>query len=380
MEDKRARTWAEIDLDAIEHNVKAIRAALPEGTRFLGVVKADSYGHGSVRVAQRLESCGADYLAVACLDEALTLRHAGVTLPILILGATDAKFAPVMAVESITPEVECEEKGLALSAALREGQTLRVHIKLDTGMGRIGFPADDPAALEAAARVVQLPNLVAEGCFTHFAVSDVPGGEDYTRAQYARFSHGADEIERLSGKKFAIRHCANSGATLSYREYAENMVRPGLLTYGYYPDKVTGGIELHPAMTLRSRVAAVTHHKKGDAISYGGTWVAERDCTLAVLPIGYADGLHRCLSGKLEVLLHGQRVRQVGRICMDVCMLDVTDLENVQVGDVATVFGSDGENVLPIEEVAEKAGTISYEICCAVSPRVPRVYEASTEN
>ena len=174
---------------------------------------------------------------------------------------------------------------------------------------------------------------------------------------------------------FALRHCCNSGAVLSYREYAGDMVRPGLLTYGCYPDKARGGLELRPAMSLRSRVAAVTHHKKGDAISYGGVWVAERDCTLAVLPIGYADGLHRCLSGKMEALLHGRRAPQVGRICMDVCMLDVTDMPGVQVGDVATVFGSDGEQVLPVEEVAAKAGTINYEICCAPSSRVPRVYK-----
>ena len=380
MEEKKSRTWAEINLDAIENNVNVIRRALPESTRFLGVVKADAYGHGAVPVARRLEECGAAYLAVACLDEALSLREAGITLPILILGATDAKFAPVMAENAITPAVECAEKGRALNAALREGQRLRIHIKLDTGMGRIGFIAGDDASLAEAAEVVRLPKLDAEGIFTHFAVSDMPGGEEYTRAQYEKFTHAADEIERMSGVRFALRHCGNSGCVVSYRQYAEDMVRPGLLTYGYFPGSETGGLALRPAMTLRSRVAAVTHHKKGDAISYGGLWVADRDCTLAVLPIGYADGLHRCLSGKLEVLLHAQRVKQVGRICMDVCMLDVTDLENVQPGDVATVFGSDGENVLPVEEIAEKAGTISYEICCALSPRVPRIYDASSEN
>ena len=375
MDEKRKRTWLEIDLDAIEHNVREIRRVLPEGCRFLGVVKADAYGHGAVPVARRLERCGAAYLAVACLEEALALREAGITLPILILGATEAGDAAVMARQNITAALECEEKALAYAAALPQGLRLRVHVKLDTGMGRIGFAAGEESGWEAAARAVRLPQLEAEGCFTHFAVSDMPNGGDYTRRQYALFTRAAGEIECRSGVTFPLRHCCNSGAVLSYREYAGDMVRPGLLTYGCYPDKARGGLELRPAMSLRSRVAAVTHHKKGDAISYGGVWVAERDCTLAVLPIGYADGLHRCLSGKMEALLHGRRAPQVGRICMDVCMLDVTDIPGVQVGDVATVFGSDGEQVLPVEEVAAKAGTINYEICCAPSSRVPRVYK-----
>ena len=356
MDEKRKRTWLEIDLDAIEHNVREIRRVLPEGCRFLGVVKADAYGHGAVPVARRLERCGAAYLAVACLEEALALREAGITLPILILGATEAGDAAVMARQNITAALECEEKALAYAAALPQGLRLRVHVKLDTGMGRIGFAAGEESGWEAAARAVRLPQLEAEGCFTHFAVSDMPDGGDYTRRQYALFTRAAGEIERRSGVTFALRHCCNSGAVLSYREYAGDMVRPGLLTYGCYPDKARGGLELRPAMSLRSRVAAVTHHKKGDAISY-------------------ADGLHRCLSGKMEALLHGRRAPQVGRICMDVCMLDVTDMPGVQVGDVATVFGSDGEQVLPVEEVAAKAGTINYEICCAPSSRVPRVYK-----
>jgi len=229
----------------------------------------------------------------------------------------------------------------------------------------------------AAAAVFALENLDVEGVFTHFAVSDEPAaGEEYTLGQFDLFTRRVREIEARSGKTFRLRHCANSGAVLHYRDrgFGLDMVRPGLLTYGVYPDENHGGLELWPVMSVRSRVAAVTHHKKGDTISYGRTWTAERDCTLAVLPMGYADGLHRTLSGKLEVLLHGRRAKQVGRICMDMCMVDVTDLPPVQVGDVATLFGTDGEASISVDEVAAKAGTISYEILCAMSPRVPRVY------
>ena len=370
MNELTKRTWAEISLSALEHNVAAMRAVLPEKTRFLGVVKADAYGHGAVKIAERLEKCGAGYLAVACVDEALELRSAGITMPILILGATAGEYAPVMAENDITQEVESLDKARALSAALRQGQKLKIHLKLDTGMGRLGFRAADEEALREAAEAATLPGLVCEGCFTHFAVSDVQGGEDYTRAQHDLFVHGCDTIEAISGVHIALRHCCNSGGLLSYREYAHDMVRPGLLTYGLYPDAEKGGVELRSVMSLYSRIAAVTHHKKGDTISYGRLWTAERDTTLAVVPIGYADGLHRALSGKLELLIHGVRCRQVGRICMDMCMVDVTDVEGVMPGDVATVFSPEK----PIDELAAQAGTISYELLCAVSPRVPRIY------
>ena len=183
----------------------------------------------------------------------------------------------------------------------------------------------------------------------------------------------------MTGRRFPLRHCANSGAVLSWRDKgaALDLVRPGLLTYGVYPDSERGGLSLTPVMALKSRVSAITHHKKGDSISYGRTWTAERDCTLAVLPVGYADGLQRCLSGKLEVLLRGKRVQQVGRICMDMCMLDVTDIPDAAVGDVVTVFGCGDDGAPTVAELAALAGTIPYELLCGVSLRVPRIY---TEN
>lgn len=369
------RTWAEISLAALRHNAAELRRAAGEDCALLGVVKADAYGHGADAVAEVLRQEGFGYLAVACVQEALSLRAAGQTLPILILGAVDAAFAPVLAENRVTVAVECAEKGKALSAALRPGQRLKIHLKLDTGMGRLGFRADDEDELKAAAEVMTLPGLEPEGVFTHFAVSDTPGGEDYTRGQFRAFLSAADKLETLSGRRFALRHCANSGALLSFRKegFCLDMVRPGLLTYGLYPDRERGGLDLIPVMSLKSRVAAVTHHKKGDTISYGRTWTAERDTTLAVLPIGYADGLQRCLSGRLTVLLRGRRVPQVGRICMDMCMLDVTDLPEVRPGDVATVFGSGADGEPTASELAELAGTIPYELTCGISPRIPRI-------
>ena len=382
MDEQKTRTWAEISLGALRHNIRALKALLPHGCGLLGVVKADAYGHGAPAVAKTLREEGCAYLAVACPEEAFALRQAGETLPILNLGAVDAAFAPRLAAEGITVAVECAEKGRALSAALERGQHLKIHIKLDTGMGRLGFPAGEADALAAAALVSTLPGLDCEGVFTHFAVSDMPGGEEYTRAQLRTFLAAADTLEALSGKKIPLRHAANSGAVLSYRDAGAclDMVRPGLLTYGVYPDAPQDVPALRPVMELKSRVSAVTHHKKGDTISYGRTWTAERDCTLAVLPVGYADGLQRCLSGQLEVLLCGRRVRQVGRICMDMCMLDVTDLPRVRPGDVATIFGRGEDGAPTVSELAEKAGTIPYELLCGISLRVPRIYLEADED
>ena len=376
MELLTSRTWAEISLDALRGNAAALIAALPESSSLLGVVKADAYGHGAVRCAAVLREAGCRYLAVACASEALELRAAGETLPILILGAADAGRAAELAEQKVTVAVESEEKARAVSTALLPGQRLKIHIKLDTGMGRLGFPASDPAALDAAARAMSLPGLEPEGIFTHFAVSDTTGGEEYTRAQFRLFTAAADALEQRWGGKFALRHCANSGGVLFYRDEGMclDMVRPGLLTYGVYPDARRGGVELTPVMSLKTRVAAITHHKKGDTISYGRTWTACRDTTLAVLPVGYADGLHRCLSGRLRVQLNGRRAPQVGRICMDMCMVDVTDLPGVRCGDVATVFGPGTDGGPTAAELAEIAGTIPYELLCAVSPRVPRIY------
>jgi len=371
MSDIRKRTWAEIDLGAIENNYREIRRAFPESCRFLGVVKADAYGHGAVPTARLLAELGAEYLGVACLDEAAELRAAGLSLPILILGPTPPVYADTLAELNVTQTVDSQEQGTELARALSSGRTLRVHIKLDTGMGRLGFRAGDEEELTAAARVMSLPGLLPEGVFTHFAVSDEADATSiaYTREQFEKFTAAIKALETESGKGFAIRHCANSGAVINYREYGLDMVRPGLLTYGYYHGD-RRGLKLRPAMALHSRVAAVTRHGRGDTISYGRTHTVPDERRFAVIPVGYADGLHRCLSNRMELLVNGVRVPQTGRICMDMCMADVTELDGVRPGDPVTVFGPG----LPAEEQAERAGTIAYELVCAVSRRVPRVY------
>ena len=367
--DPMKRSWAEIDLQNIEHNYRTLKARLPEGTICLGVVKADSYGHGALPVARRLQALGCGYLAVATPDEAAQLREGGIRLPILILGPGSPDCAADQADLGVTQALGSLAQAKALSAALKPGQTLAVHAKLETGMGRTGFPADEAGIADLCAAMA-LPGLDFEGVFTHFAMADVPG-DPYTKEQYGRFRKAIDAAEARSGKKFRIIHCANSGAVIhTPLEYACDMARPGIALYGCFPDDVTEGIDLRPVMALKSRVAAVTTHKAGDTIGYGRTYTCPRDMRIAVLPLGYADGLHRTLSGKLEVELCGARVRQIGRICMDLCMLDITDLPEAEVGSVATVFGG----LVSVDELAAKAGTISYELCCAVSPRIPRVH------
>jgi len=255
----------------------------------------------------------------------------------------------------------------ALAAA---GKTLKIHLKLETGMGRTGFRAFEGADMAPAVAAAKLPCLRAEGVFTHFCVSD---GEaevrEFTRVQLARFQTACDAIESAWGSAFAMRHCTNSGAMHAFPETYLDMVRPGVSLYGMYPGPVRESIALIPAMTLKTRVAYVENHEPGDTVSYGRTFTVEKSSEIAVLPIGYADGLHRVLSGKLKVFINGQIVPQVGRICMDMCMADVTGLE-VKPGDEVEIFGPH----MSIDDVAEAAGTIHYEITCAVSPRVPRVY------
>ena len=373
MKQTQTRTWTEIDLSNLEHNYRALRAMLPQGCRFLGVVKADAYGHGAVPVARRLEQLGAEYLAVACLDEALELRQAGITTPILILGYTPVERANSLLDNGITQTVYDVDMARALSdAAAAAGKTLKIHVKADTGMSRLGWLCggeDQSAAVEAIAQVCALPGLEAEGIYTHFANAD--GDEDYTMLQFTRF---LDLLEALKDKgiTFAIRHCAASAAALKFPCTHLDMVRPGIALYGHYPDPSCEGLDgpgLRPVMTLKTRVASVKTVPAGTPVSYGCTHVLDRETRLAALTIGYADGLPRLCSDKLEVLIGGQRAPVVGRICMDMCMADVTGLD-VAPGDEVEVFGEH----LPIEDVAALAGTIQYELLCAVSPRVHRAY------
>ena len=374
MEWKKQRTWAQVSLNALEHNYRALRAMLPQGCRFLGVVKANAYGHGAVPVAKKLTELGAEMLAVACLQEAIELRRAGIDIPVLVFGVTPVEMAEQVVEYDITQTVFEPELVQALSrAAVAQGKTVRVHIKLDTGMSRVGILAHDAAAAaQEAAQLCGLPNVEAEGIFTHFANAD--GDEEYTMLQFTRFLDAVSVLEKDYGLTFEIRHCAASAAALKYPCTHLDMVRPGIALYGHYPSpecRELEGVGLVPVMSVYSRVTAVRNLPAGTPVSYGCTHVLQRDSRIAVLPIGYGDGFFRLLSDRFRVEFDGQSAPVVGRICMDMCMVDVTDLPCVQAGSVATVFGADK----PLEEAADLLGTISYELLCDVSPRISRVYE-----
>ena len=373
------RTWADISLDNLEHNYKQLRSRLPSGCRFLGVVKADAYGHGAVPVSRALENFGAEYLAVANIEEAVQIRRGSVHLPVLILGHTPADYAENMVCMDITQEVHSLSYAQELNEALSGTNCiLNVHVKLDTGMTRLGFIACESAlTLPQIVEVSRLPHLHIEGAFTHFAAADstVESDREFTRLQYARFSDMLSQLE-AAGVKPEIRHCCNSGATILYPEYAMDMVRPGIAIYGAHPsDDTRAFLELRPVMSLHTSIAQIKTVPAQTAVSYGRTFSTSAERKLAVLPVGYADGLPRALSGKAAFRLHGRDVPVLGRICMDMCMVDVTDVPELRAGDTLTIFGYDEDGALvPCERLTDAIGTISYELFCQISKRVPRLY------
>lgn len=373
MESTLKRTWAEIDLDALGHNYRALRAQMGPRARFLGVVKADSYGHGAVHISRELETLGAAYLAVSSIDEAQELRRGGIRLPILQLGLTPADQTGAVIENNVTQAVWSRQAAEDFSReAAAAGGRMRAHIKLDTGMSRLGFQCDEAhfdRSLEEICRVCALPGLEVEGVFTHFAVSDE--GEESSRA-YTRLQHQRFEamLSRLAerGVRFSICHCANSGATVSYPQFAHDMFRPGIITYGIGDQ--AGELGLRPVMSLKTVIGAVKDFASDTTISYGRTFRTSRPSRVGVLPIGYADGLHRVLSNRWRVWTEAGTAPILGRICMDMCMIDLTDLPGVGEGDVVEVYGPHNS----VNEAARLAGTISYELTCAVSKRVPRIY------
>ena len=375
MNDLQKRTWAEISPKNLKHNYEAIRASLDAECRFLGVVKADAYGHGAPAVARLLESAGADYLAVSCLDEALELRDGGIKMPILILGHTPHEYTKTLIANEITQTVTCLAKALEYSEEAKSaGGQLKIHIKLDTGMSRLGFLVAGEHFDEGVDNIIRscsLPGLDAEGIYTHFAVSDEPGAEceEYTRAQFALFRRVVDEVKSRGGIGFALRHCANSGAVVNYPEMALDMVRPGLLLYGY--GDTSGRLGLRPCMRLVTTVSTIKVYEEGTSVSYGRRFVTERRTRMGVLGIGYADGLPRLVSNKCAFYAPGGCAPQRGNICMDMCMVDLTDLPEADVGSEVEIFGRNND----INTLASAAQTIPYELLCAVSKRVPRVYK-----
>ncbi len=367
-------TWAEVDISAVEKNYFAVRHLLSDSCQLMAVVKADGYGHGAVEVAKRVLAAGANRLAVSNLNEALQLREAGITAPILIFSHVLPEAASCLAENDITQTVVGLEYAYRLEdAAAAANVKLKVHIKIDTGMSRVGFfyhdSVRDDAVLEDIAKACALPHLEVEGCFTHFAVADELHGEEATRKQFSLFMTALDKLEE-KGITFALRHCCNSAATLRFPEMHLDMVRPGILLYGVAPSPWMHHLcSLHPALSLKTRVSLVKTVPAGTPVSYGATFVTGRETVLATVPIGYGDGLPRVLSNTAVMSLKGKTVPIVGRVCMDQCLLDVTNAENVKEGDIVTVFGDSPT----LEEYASFASTISYESLCSVGKRVPRV-------
>ena len=374
MESTLRRTWAVIDLDALGENYEKLRRHIGPDVKFLGVVKADAYGHGAIRVAEVLEKRGADYLAVSSIDEAMELRLGGIAMPILILGHTPKEQVEKLIENHITQAVTCKAKALEYSEeAVRCGGTLKVHIKVDTGMSRLGYlvsGAHFESGVEGICEACRLPGLDAEGIFTHFAVSDEEDRESraYTREQFDLFTSVIEKAEEKLGRKFALRHCANTGAVAYWPEMMLDMVRPGLLLYGYGDGARRLG--LRPVMRLMTSVSTIKVYEPGTSVSYGRIFKTERTTRMGVVPYGYADGFFRCLSNRCSLMTAYGPAPQRGRICMDMCMIDLTDLPEVDVGDEIEIFGPEN----PVEKLADLAGTIPYELTCAVSKRVPRIY------
>ena len=380
MEEFLKRTWIQIDLDALKKNYSAIRERVAPQAQIISIVKADAYGHGAVHVARELYEIGCRFFAVSNLEEALQLRRAGLGGSILILGYTPPEKAAALAVNDVTQAVFDRGYGERLAACAREnGVIVNVHIKVDTGMTRIGFryqdSEDDRSSVEDIAEVCRLNGLFAQGIFTHFASADEgEAGEVYTRLQFDLF---LDVIARLEqrGIVFEMRHCCNSAATLCYPEMQLDAVRPGIILYGLFPsDSVRSSCTLYPAMELKTVISMVKEVAAGSKISYGRTFTAEREMRVATVPVGYADGYPRALSGRAWMLVNGQKAPVVGRVCMDQTMLDVTDIPDVEEGMEVTVFGRDHGESISVEALSQMCGLINYELICGISKRVPQVY------
>ena len=374
------RTWAEISLNAIEHNYNVIRNKVADDTKVCCVIKADGYGHGAVELSQVYEKLGADFFAVSNIDEGIEIRKSGSKLPIVILGYTPVSEAENLAEYDISQAVFSLEYAKELSEkCVEEDCICKMHIKVDSGMSRIGFMCQefprDEYSIEKICEACCLPNLEVEGLFTHFCVSDEDAeGREFTNKQYENFIHVRDSLKKR-GVDISVVHCSNSGAIEDYPETCCDMVRAGIILYGLAPSsKLADRLDLVPAMTLKTVVAFVKEVQKGATISYGRTFTADRKMKIATVPIGYADGFIRQNAKDGYMMVNGKKAKIVGRICMDQTMLDVTDIEDVKTGDEVVVFGT-GENGEPTaDSLAENTGTINYETVCLVGKRVPRIY------
>ncbi|MGM0651231.1 MAG: alanine racemase [Bacillota bacterium] len=365
--------WAEINLDHIAHNIRLFRKQIGSVTEIIAVVKADGYGHGARRVAEMAINAGASCLAVAFVDEAVDLRKAGIKAKILILGYTDPSLFKKLVEYNLTPTIFGLDTAEQLSWQAQElNIVLPVHIKVDTGMGRVGLLPEE--ALEVITRISILEGLSLEGIFTHLASAE-DNDFTYTTEQMLLFNRIIDSCQER-GISFSLVHAANSAAALNHPSSRFNMIRLGLSMYGHYPASEMRDIEpnLKPSLSFKSRVILVKKVQAGKAIGYGCTYHTSRESLIATIPVGYADGYSRLLSNKGQVLIRSCRVPVVGTICMDQMMVDVTDVPGVRLGDEVVLYGKQGQEEIKVEEAAELIGTINYELLCAVSKRVPRYY------
>ena len=378
-EDNIARrpTWAEIDLDALAENLHLIRERVGRDLSVMAAVKADAYGHGAVACARRLETEGVDWFGVALPEEGIELRAAGITRPILCLGGFWEGQQQACLQQRLTPVVYRLDMIESLDLAARAaGVTADVHVKVDTGMGRLGVRSADVAGFCEA--LPRFRNIRVDGLMTHLASADDPDQDDFTRAQLDRFQEAID-LFRDRGITPTFVHAANSAAAFAYPQARGNMVRPGATLYGFRRDVLPPNIEaaqLRPVMSVRSRIMLLKTVAKGEKLGYGGTFETNRESLIATIPIGYDDGYRRALSNRSQVIVRGQFAPVVGHVSMDLTLVDVTDVPGVSLHDQVTLLGTDGELSISAEDLGELAGTISYEITCGISARVPRKYFA----
>lgn len=376
MTGKYSRVYATIDLDAIRHNIEEMASKLTEGTEIIGVIKADGYGHGAVPIAKELESLSNLYgFATATEEEAMILRMAGIRKPILVLGYAFPGSYKEMLEKEIRITVFCHDTLAQLSKAAEEtGRKARIHIKVDTGMMRIGIRPDEEG-MKLVKAALDMPGIEVEGIFTHFAKSDE---KDKSSAgnQLALFKDFVEKIKGETGFQIPICHCANSAAMIELREADMDMVRAGIALYGLWPsEEVSKGIVgLKPAMELKSQVIFVKEVEAGIQIGYGGTFTTPWKMKIATIPVGYGDGYPRGLSNKGYVLVHGEKAPIVGRICMDQFMIDVTQIPRIKEGDAVTLIGREGERQITMEELGELSGRFNYELACCIGKRIPRIY------
>lgn len=365
--------WAEINLNNLENNIREIKNKVGD-KEIIATVKANAYGHGAVDVAPVLLENGATRLAVAVITEALELRRAKISAPIIILGYTPLDFSKEIITNDIEQTVYNYEYAKNLSdEAIKLNSKAKIHIALDTGMGRIGFLPNEES-IEEIKKIFKLPGIKVEGIFTHFATSD-EADKEYSMMQYEKFKYVCNAIEE-TGIKIPLKHVSNSAAIIDLEETYLDAVRPGIILYGYYPSEEVKKelIKIKPVLTLKAKIANLKTLHKDMYISYGRTFKTERESKIGTLPIGYADGYSRSLTGKGKILINGKLAPVVGKICMDQCMVDLTDVEDVKLGDEVILLGEDSNIKIDADDIAELLGTISYEVLCMIKNRVPRVY------